>query len=176
MTPANYVDQIKKCLEPCCTIIEEVNDFRNGNWTETIKKLLGNLGERLGCKVCASTWDKKYNAEWLYDLVWYRENNDGNLVEVPLVVECEWGTDTKKDIKFDFEKLLLAKADIKLMICSNNDIKSKEYLAYFREALDVCPLINNNELFLIAILKLNGIDAEGFEFYELYKNSLCLGS
>jgi len=94
-----------------------------------IKKLLGDLGKRLGYKVCASTWDKKYNSEWLYDLVWYRENDEEYLVEVPLVVECEWGTNTKKHIKFDFEKLLLAKAGIKLMICSNNDIKSKEYLA-----------------------------------------------
>ena len=84
-------------------------------------------------------------------------------------MECEWKKDTKKDIKFDFEKLLLAKAKVKLMICAANESKSKEYLTYFQQAIDVCPLVNSDEIFLIAILKLIGKDAERFEYYQLCK-------
>ena len=42
-----------------------------------------------------------------------KHEND-ELVDAPLVAECEWGN--KGDIEDDFEKLLLARAGVRLMI------------------------------------------------------------
>ena len=49
----------------------------------------------------------------LYDVTWLKHEND-ELVDAPLVAECEWGN--KRDIEYDFEKLLLARAGVRLMI------------------------------------------------------------
>jgi hypothetical protein len=62
--------------------------------------------------------DRDYG-EWLYDVTWleYEKNDRGklvNLVDAPLVAECEWGN--KGDIEDDFEKLLLARTGVRLMI------------------------------------------------------------
>jgi hypothetical protein len=64
------------------------------------------------------------NTEWLYDLHWHTENEEPYLsTGLPLVVECEWKPKKKKDsktpysgIKYDFQKLLVANADLRLMI------------------------------------------------------------
>ena len=49
-----------------------------------------------------------------------------NLVDAPLVAECEWGN--KGDIEDDFEKLLLARTGVRLMIFDHNwaGVGSKE--------------------------------------------------
>ena len=54
--------------------------------------------------------------EWLYDVTWLKYEHEGErlLIEAPSVAECEWGN--KGDIDDDFEKLLLARAGIRLMI------------------------------------------------------------
>ena len=80
--------------------------------------------------------------EWLYDLHWYTEHEKQRelphiygyrLKTLPLVVECEWeyinrkerdkykrgertGVDLWGAVKYDFQKLLIANADLRLMI------------------------------------------------------------
>lgn len=66
--------------------------------------------------------------EWLYDLVCYRYGNEHYaLNDTILVMESEWkgkryasnkndDEDPYGEVKFDFQKLLLANADIKLMV------------------------------------------------------------
>lgn len=66
--------------------------------------------------------------EWLYDLVCYRYGNEHYaLNDTILVMESEWKgkryasnnndeEDPYGEVKFDFQKLLLANADIKLMV------------------------------------------------------------
>lgn len=64
--------------------------------------------------------------EWLYDLHWYEENEDMPYQQTsfPLVVECEWGyrrpgckyEDSYGAVKWDFQKLLVANSDLRLMI------------------------------------------------------------
>ncbi len=93
-------------------------------WTTAVKTKLCKIGrDRFGCKVCASGVDKADFGEWLYDVTWleYEKNDRGklvNLVDAPLVAECEWGN--KGDIEDDFEKLLLARAGVRLMIFDGN--------------------------------------------------------
>lgn len=160
--------ELTTIIQNCCKLIEESNNFKDSNWTETIKIELAKLGEKKGYETCTSTKGKEYEKEWLYDLVWYKENEQRYLIEVPLVVESEWKKDLKS-IKFDFEKLLLAKSPTKLMICQANENDQKIFLDYFQEAINVCPFATKNEEYLISILKLVGNDADGFTFWMFQK-------
>ena len=87
-------------------------------WTKVIKTELCKIGrDRFKCQVYAQDVPriKKNGGEWLYDVTWLRyEINGGELIEAPLVAECEWGD--KPHIEDDFEKLLLARAGVRVMI------------------------------------------------------------
>lgn len=86
-------------------------------WTETVKTKLCRIGK--GFKFCVGAnkgevpeTDRDYG-EWLYDVTWLEY--DGNFVtDAPLVAECEWGGLT--DIDDDFQKLLLTRAEVRVMI------------------------------------------------------------
>ena len=57
---------------------------------------------------------KFHYGEWLFDALWYLENKDEYMLSVPLVAECEWGRGT--DVMEDFHKLLVARADVRVMV------------------------------------------------------------
>ena len=88
-------------------------------WTKAVTTELCRIGrDSFGCKVYAEGMprNKKDGGEGLYDVTWleYEERGDGELTDAPLVAECEWGDD--QDIADDFEKLLLARAGVRVMI------------------------------------------------------------
>lgn len=116
---ANCMDEVEQRV---CEIIMEIGQqgIREGwksdrIWTEAIKKRIGILGKEKGFYICSSGWSTPDGqGEWLYDLVWLQ--NEGNyMVRVPLVLECEWGIDIK-NIEEDFCKLLVARAEHRIMI------------------------------------------------------------
>ena len=92
-------------------------------WTKTIKTELCRIGRSFGYEVYAKDVeeDEKDGGEWLYDATWlgYNRSGDGELTDSPLVVECEWGD--WQDIEDDFEKLLLARARVRVMIFGGTD-------------------------------------------------------
>ena len=116
--------EIMRAVREGLNSLEVAKDKSNTEWTKAVKTELCKIGQdRFGCKVCASGVDKADFGEWLYDVTWleYEKNDRGelvNLVDAPLVAECEWGN--KGDIKDDFEKLLLARAGVRLMIFDGN--------------------------------------------------------
>lgn len=90
---------------------------RSGTFvTYSIKEIIGNYGHSKGFKVCACGFPGHFENEWLYDMVWYKENNTNNLITVELALECEQSYGLPA-IKFDFEKLLVANANLRIMIC-----------------------------------------------------------
>ena len=111
-------------------------------WTKTVKTELCKIGRKFGCKVGAKAdevdeADRDYG-EWLYDVTWleYERERDGlkwpatALIKVPLVAECEWGVDENLEyIIEDFEKLLLARADVRLMIFDGNQEPGSKEIA-----------------------------------------------
>jgi hypothetical protein len=152
-------DQIKNVL---FTIIDESNHGNlNGDkqWTRRIKELLGELGESLHFGVCAGGFQDRFHREWVHDLVWFQESEDRFLIRVPLVVESEWGR-TLNHIKYDFEKLLMSNADLRLMICQAKPNQLEVFQNYFRKAISDYTHLNKGAKFIIAILD----DYESGEF------------
>lgn len=93
---------------------EKPEERKKQKWlTRQIKDRVGELGVSKGMGV--SSFGEE--GEWLYDLVWYRNNEAGHLRDVPLVLESEMSTRSLDGLKWDFEKLLVANADHRVFIC-----------------------------------------------------------
>ncbi|PCJ27889.1 MAG: hypothetical protein COA97_02840 [Flavobacteriales bacterium] len=105
-------------------------ELSDGDWTKGIMKLLGSLGEKNGCDISVSAISDDYDSEWLFDMTWWKYENN-SLKEIPLVVESEWNRSIE-EIQYDFEKIMVAKADHRLMIYQGGTKESvretKEYL------------------------------------------------
>lgn len=112
--------QIRDCLTKVADDLKSDKITADGPWTKAIMAGLRDLGKNYDLKTCASGIDNDPDwGEWLYDLCWVdaetNETTGWNLRSVPLVAECEWQHNLWA-IGFDFDKLLLARADLKLMI------------------------------------------------------------
>jgi hypothetical protein len=124
----------------------------NASWTKLIKQNLSKLGAELGFETCASGTDYQTHNEWLYDLIWFKEEGEGMLrrmIDVPLIMESEWNL-SFDDIKYDFEKLLLGNSPVKLMICQSKS--PNELFPYFEDSISKFMLQRTNETYIIAIL------------------------
>ena len=104
------VKQLEENIIAALRGIPDAESIGRANSTVAIKRALTDLGCASGYDVCPDDCDP----QWLYDLVWYR-NDDGRLKRVGLVLESEWDRHWG-GIKYDFEKLLVAKAPLKVMV------------------------------------------------------------
>lgn len=121
MTYSNVEQEVITSLTQLATNLPNV-PTGHGNWTREVIGHLASLGHRIGFQPCAHQCD---HGEFLFDLVWLKRN--GQTIEhVPLVVECEWGTD--EYIVEDFEKLLVARADHRLMIFDGTNVRDPDKL------------------------------------------------
>ncbi len=144
------------------------NDFfeiqtNTTNWqrkkrTQFVKKILIELGSQLKYKNYANGFAKNeidenickgfINKEWLFDLIWYEElaNQPYVITSYKLIMECEWdfkrindkSGDKYSAMKFDFQKLILAKADLHLMVFKLRSDYEKDLEGlkeYFEESL-----------------------------------------
>jgi|ERR1051326_4034453 hypothetical protein len=91
------------------------------HWTRRIKEIVAGLAKQeKNEEIFAAHSHKMFSdhGEWLFDITWWSESNEGSIYRLnnlPLVVECEW-KDNISDIQYDFEKLVIARADHRLMI------------------------------------------------------------
>lgn len=104
--------KIKKILEE---VAHEEEVWTTTEFTKQIKSRLCQLGKEYKYFVCASGCDSKDEGEWLYDLTWLDYEGGKDLLDVPLVMECEWLA-SEDDINADFQKLLLARSSHRVMI------------------------------------------------------------
>ncbi|HMU88272.1 MAG TPA: hypothetical protein PKC11_11700 [Agitococcus sp.] len=140
------------------------------DWTSAVKRSLCDLAASKNLASCASIDNADYS-EWLYDVVWL-ETQEGakdttNVIDCVLVCESEWGN--VGHIRDDFQKLLLAKADYRLMIFQANSLDGfnkillqlKEQICLFKKSV-----ISDRYLFVGYI-----INEERFEYQEfVYAN------
>jgi len=97
------------------TYVQSRKISKNEWFTSVLLKELYNSGKGLGFDVPYDV--EKTNTNWLYDLIWNgKEKNDEPL----LVVEFNLGSDFR-DVRNDFEKLLMARSEIRLLITFGGD-------------------------------------------------------
>lgn len=138
--------------------------------TNSIKYNLVKLGHKLGYRVYANGLTPEQVKEqfdeygfvcreFLYDVHWYVDKVGEFYTpeHVSLVVESELGDRRKGDkskspnpaVKFDFQKLLLANAELRLMVFKTRSLQHLNQLnTYFDEAIKAYDLLRKNDAFL----------------------------
>ena len=89
-------------------------EWSDSTWTREIKSSIARIGNRCNYAVYASSIPEAKGGEWLFDMTWIEQNRKGGLLSIPLVLESEWGRSA--DAVDDFQKLLIARADRRVMI------------------------------------------------------------
>lgn len=134
--------------------VKTLNISGDRNWTYHLKKRIAELGNKKNYKVAVGGFGDEFAAEWLYDLVWFVEDDfDNCLTKIPLIVESEWDKNYS-GIKFDFEKLLIGNAERRLMICQSKKENMDNLFSKFKNAIDKFQE-NNKDRFLFAVLDCN---------------------
>jgi hypothetical protein len=123
------------------------NGARNPEWTKAVKLAIGLLGKKLDYEICGLK--PPFLEGWLYDLCWYSEAPDGKLLDVPLVLEVEWLTKYDK-IKYDFEKLLIAKSKFKIMVFQASGQTAVDYYEKLEQAIRAYRGGSLGEIYLLA--------------------------
>lgn len=96
-------------------------------------------------QIIAKKTGKFVNREWLYDIHWYIDVPNENYMpqEFILACECEWSKNqttnwqqNKRDIGYDFQKLLFCNARFRVFICRiHKEIVLPELGNYFDRAI-----------------------------------------
>jgi len=152
------------------------NDFGKLSYkivTETLKTLFAKEGEKLGFCTAAHRnlnifQDFEYDeGEWMFDLVWYKmdENDNQIMVDIPLVLESELSSKTLGGLKVDFDKLFVATSSTKIFVTTSHFITEKRN--YIEKAVKSFTGFNENEILYLIIWD----EGEGdFSLEEFKKN------
>ena len=160
--PLTVMEAVRTALDSLTLTVQDSGKNR----TKALKTKLCECGRELGCRVSAS--GVGFGGEWLYDVTWteysrgYEPGIQNQMLDVHLVAECEWGNFA--EVKKDFEKLLLARATLRLMVYDGNQDPGSDaiadqlakYITHFRGTLDP-------DAWLLASLERDA-DTGGFSF------------
>ena len=126
----NEVELVKTTLKDAEPTINRLP--KDSGWTQEIMPRLCDAGQECDYYVCVSKVNQADRGKWLYDMTWLQ--SEGNRVtDVGLVLECEWGY--FREVRADFEKLLLAKACLRCMIFLAED--RQDAMDYVLRLVDV---------------------------------------
>jgi hypothetical protein len=122
-------------------VVDSLNDLeeRSKSWsiassratefTREVKMAIGLVGKKYDCTICSS--EHEY-CEWLYDLCWRNLDENDLVLNLPLVMECEWHTGYD-ELLDDFQKLLVARADHRVFLCQQKPEHWAERVGQFIE-------------------------------------------
>jgi len=99
-------------------IIEDkkVDGIGDEAWTSLIKAKLCAMAHRKGFLVSADWCDGADTEKWLFDMVWTeQQSNPERFLGMPLAMEVEWAPSVDAIVR-DFKKLLVVKAQQKVMV------------------------------------------------------------
>ena len=136
------IEEIKRVLDEIAAKYRDQLDVSDKEWTRCVLTNIGRVGQQEGYFVYAGVRKDGRpvfnDGEWLFDLCWLDYSDDNKwLIGAPLVLECEWGS--RKNITDDFQKLLLARADLRVMVFSGRSnsetVETTECLKTFTKKL-----------------------------------------
>lgn len=166
-TSNHYVEELCAALDGVARDSLLQDEWRRDPWTRAVKTALCSWGLDHGFFVCAhgvadrfrgEPKKKRPRYEWLFDVtcLTYKGNY---LTGVPLVAECEWGDEA--EIYDDFQKLLLARAEIRVMVFDADQIPSKDTFGKFKKAVDRFGKGQPGDTYLLAAYR---EEPDGFEY------------
>lgn len=148
-------EQILRSVQDELRPLPRLRRLRNANaatWTRAVKSAVRRAvvvvaGHAPGLCICAHGLEERDNVqdfdhqrEWLFDIACLQYAGqhiekdinyfDRPLKKVLLVGECEWGRE--RMIHNDFEKLLLARADMKLMVYDGEQMPEENKFSVLR--------------------------------------------
>ena len=122
----------------------------DSGYTQEILTSLCRVGRRLGFAVCSTppAASERDDGEWLYDVTWLKATpNRQYIANVPLVGECEWGNVSAID--YDFQKLLVARATLRVMVYQND--LGKEIAPRLKDHIAAFHGVDKDRYLLIAL-------------------------
>ncbi|MYA28459.1 MAG: hypothetical protein F4090_02745 [Nitrospira sp. SB0672_bin_25] len=139
--------------------LNEIEASSTPEWTMKVKLLLTKLGNEKGYEVAVTgegcTWGAKggKGSEWMCDVIWADLSKDKSLGEllrsIPLAAECEWGN--KQNVWDDFQKLLVIRADIRVLIFECNSRRAASRLVEeFKQQIEVFKSSQKGDKYLFA--------------------------
>lgn len=146
---------------------------RNTERTQAIKTALCTIGSKLNVWVYASGCDAADGGEYLYDVTWL-EYEEEFLTDAALVVECEWSN--LSHIDEDFQKLLLARAGIRLMIFDGSHPPySQEFVQHLARQIRSFRRSSNDDAWLFAAWEVDEGMKKGWRFrcFTLDRGTVC---
>ena len=140
------IKRVKKAINEACQTLTVNHESQNSRWTEVILSSICHAKPKARTFCCCSSCKDAYG-EWLFDLVWYTEDNQRRLRQLSLVLESEW-SHYDFEIKYDFEKLLIAKCPTKVMLT-----ESDAALKIVRDGIKAFGQSDSSEVYMLANFK-----------------------
>ncbi len=138
----------------------------NKDWTHDCLNALVKLGREIGYGVCPEPDIMK--GEWLYDLIWYTEEEcewPNRVTDVVLACESEWAQKLC-DIRYDFQKLVQAKSRLKMLISC--ELTDGEF-AMLKQDIECFQRKDESEIYIFAMWVGNNDKDRPFR-YEIYRS------
>jgi hypothetical protein len=167
--------KVKKIIEDISSGLKKiptVNLIKRKCWTSSIKKFLEKVADENTLQYTHTKKEDK-KREWLYDSIMFDLNDDPEgginskmLNEVYLCAEYEWLSD-EDSIQEDFEKLLVAKSPIKLMIYRVSKEEKKARADFLKRIINSSKMTNAAEKYILAAW----ITRERYVSIEMYQKT-----
>jgi RNAse (barnase) inhibitor barstar len=141
---ANHVEAFLKALPT-----QLPRGHSDTEWTSQIKCGIGQIGLEAGLLATASGYPTPKDREWLYDLIWFQNSPQKHLERLVMALESEWSRDPD-EILYDFEKLLVARAPLKVMIFQDNGRNLDALWQMFEKSLQTYAHHDPTELYVWA--------------------------
>ena len=159
------IEAIKECLSNVAKNLNEARRTLNSEWTKACLGELAALGEsEFGYQ--AAPCPRCGEHGWLYDLVWWK-GEKGEMADLILALESEWSPSIQF-VRYDFQKLVQARARIKVLISDALSLEDRETLISDIENFEQN---GNDGEYLFAMYNGDCDNPKEFAFYN--RETLC---
>ena len=146
----NIFGQITRILDSIYGIAVSQKWTSRKNWTKIIKEKISILGQGNGYHSCCSTISTANFGEWLFDLCWLKYDPEDFLIDSKLILECEWNVG-ERHIYGDFQKILVGKADLKVMIFqAASETRRQELITIMQTFIQKYGRVEKDEKYLFS--------------------------
>jgi hypothetical protein len=158
-SPDQLECEIQNVLGSLCESLQ-ASRWGRPEWREEVISAVGAAADRAGYRWLSHS----SRSEWLWDGV-AQEWQGHSLIGVPLTLEVEWHG--WAEIKYDFEKLLVSRAEHRVMVCSAGSRAGAERnISRLRAMIDAFRLNRSGDRYFLACWH-GRADAAGEFVFEL---------